>query len=124
VDANSILNVSATDKSTGKEQKIKIENHGGLTQEKLKKFLADQQKYAEADRKEKVRVEKRIQGKEYALQIEKQLTEHEKKLPVDLVSKLRKLVSEVREIVKGTDDQAITEKYEALKKESKQHRTT
>jgi molecular chaperone DnaK len=118
VDANSILNVSATDKSTGKEQKIKIENHGGLSQEEIEKFLADQQKYAEADRKEKARVERRIQVEEYALEIEKQLTENEKKLPVSFLSEIRKLVSEVREVAKGTDEQAITEKYEALKKES------
>jgi molecular chaperone DnaK (HSP70) len=118
VDANSILNVSASDKSTGMEQKIKIENHGGLSQDEIAKFLADQQKFAEADKKEKARVERRVQVEEYVVQVEKQLTEHEKKLPVDFLSKIRKLVAEVKEVAAGKDDQAITEKYEALKKES------
>jgi molecular chaperone DnaK len=53
VDQNSIWSVSAMDTSTGKEQKTKIENHGGLSRDEIEKFLADQQKSAEADKKEK-----------------------------------------------------------------------
>jgi molecular chaperone DnaK len=66
------LSVSARDKSTGKEQTIKIENHGGLSQEVIEKFLADQQKFA--DGKEKKRVEERIIVEDYAGQIERQIS--------------------------------------------------
>jgi molecular chaperone DnaK len=115
IDANSIVHVSARDKATGKEQAITIEQHGGLSESEIAKMVQDAEAHAAEDKARKALIEKKNEIENYVGGLDKQLTEYEKKLPVDMLSKLRKLCGEVKEVIKGSDAQAIDEKYAELK---------
>ncbi|RVU01702.1 molecular chaperone DnaK [Mucilaginibacter limnophilus] len=83
IDANGILHVSAKDKATGKEQKIRIEASSGLTDEEIKKMKADAEANAEADKKAKEEVEKLNAADALIFSTEKQLKEYGDKIPAD-----------------------------------------
>ena len=83
IDANGILNVSAKDKATGKEQKIRIEASSGLSDEEIKRMKAEAEANAEADKKEKERIDKLNQADAMIFQTEKQLKELGDKIPAD-----------------------------------------
>jgi molecular chaperone DnaK len=80
IDANGILHVSAKDKGTGKEQKIRIEASSGLTDAEIQKMKQEAQANADADKKEKERVDKINQADSMIFQTEKQLKEFGDKL--------------------------------------------
>ncbi|MEO1219436.1 MAG: molecular chaperone DnaK, partial [Bacteroidota bacterium] len=80
IDANGILNVSAKDKGTGQEQKIRIEASSGLTDEEIKRMRHEAEVNAEADKQEKVRLDKLNEAYALIFQTEKQLQEHGDKL--------------------------------------------
>lgn len=117
VDANGILNVSAKDKATGKEQKIRIEAGSGLTKEEIERMKKEADLHAEEDRKEKEKAEKLNQADALIFQSEKQLKEYGDKIPADkksnIESALQKLKSayETKEIEKI--EQAIQKLNEA-----------
>ncbi|KAH0794004.1 molecular chaperone DnaK [Histomonas meleagridis] len=115
IDANSIVHVSARDKSSGKEQDIVIQQHGGLSQEEIAKMVEDAEKHAKEDKEQKEIVQKKYDMEEYCRGVEKQINEYEKKLPVNLLSKLRKQIKELRDALNGTDMKLADEKYEILK---------
>jgi molecular chaperone DnaK len=115
IDADSVVQVSATDKSSGKSQEIKIEQHGGLTEAEIKKMIEDAAAHAEEDKKKRAEVEKRYEVEDATTQLEKSINENEKNLPADLLEKLKKGVAEVREALKGNDLKIVEEKYDALK---------
>ena len=115
IDANSIVHVSARDKATGKEQDMTIQQHGGLTQEEIAKMIEDAEKHASEDKAAKEQIQKKYDMENYCSGLEAQIKDNEKKLPVDLLSKLRKQITEVREALKGTDQKVIDEKYQELK---------
>ena len=115
IDANSIVHVSARDKATGKEQDMTIQQHGGLTQDEIAKMIEDAEKHAKEDKEAKEQIQKKYDIDNYCNGIEAQIKENEKKLPVDLMSKLRKQITEVREALKGTDQKLVDEKYQELK---------
>jgi len=83
IDANGILNVSAKDQGTGKEQKIRIEASSGLSKEEIERMKRDAEANAEADRVAKEQIEKLNQADSLVFQTEKQLTEFGDKLPED-----------------------------------------
>ncbi len=83
IDANGILHVSAKDKATGKEQKIRIEASSGLTDDEIKKMKADAEANAEADKKAKEEVDKLNAADALIFSTEKQLTEFGDKIPAD-----------------------------------------
>jgi len=83
IDANGILNVSAKDKATGKEQSIRIEASSGLSDAEIKRMKDEAAANAEADKKEKERVDKLNQADSVIFQTEKQLKEFGEKLPAD-----------------------------------------
>src|SRR5690606_18092289 len=83
IDANGILNVTAKDKGTGKEQKIRIEAGSGLTKEEIEKMKAEAKANEEADRKAKERIDKLNQADSLIFQTEKQLKEFGDKVPAD-----------------------------------------
>ena len=89
IDANGILSVSAKDKATGKENKIRIEGGSQLTKEEIEKMKADAEANAEADRLEKEKVEKLNQADTQIFQTEKQMKEFEEKLTEDDKSTLK-----------------------------------
>src|SRR5438128_11270633 len=83
IDANGILHVSAKDKGTGKEQKIRIEAGSGLNKEEIERMKAEAKANAEGDRKAKEAVEKVNQADSLIFQTEKQIKEYGDKIPAD-----------------------------------------
>ena len=81
IDANGIVNVSAKDKATGKEQKITITSSSGLSEEEIKQMVKDAQEHEAQDKKERETVEKRNRLDALIIEIEKTLSEHKEKLP-------------------------------------------
>jgi len=96
VDANGILNVTARDKATGKEQKIRIEAGSGLTKEEIERMKREAQMYAEEDRKARERAEKLNQADALIFQSEKQLKEYGDKIPAEKKNKIESALQELK----------------------------
>ena len=107
IDANGILNVSAKDKATGKEQKIRIEASSGLSDEEIKRMKAEAEANAEADKKEKERVDKINQADSMIFQTEKQLKEIGDKIPADKKAPIEAALEKLKEAHKSQDIAAI-----------------
>ncbi|MBT7038215.1 MAG: molecular chaperone DnaK [Bacteroidetes bacterium] len=107
IDANGILNVTAKDKGTGKEQKIRIEASSGLSQEEIDRMKADAEKNAEEDKKEKEKVDKINQADSLIFQTEKQLTEFGEKLPAEKKEVIEKANEKLKEAHKSQDLEGI-----------------
>jgi len=103
IDANGILNVSAKDKGTGKEQKIRIEASSGLSDAEIEKMKAEAEANAEADKKERERVDKLNQADGLIFQTEKQLKELGDKLPADKKAPIEEALAELKEAHKAQD---------------------
>lgn len=113
IDANGILNVTAKDKATGKEQSIRIEASSGLTDEEIKRMKAEAEANAAADAKEKERIDKLNQADAIVFQTEKQLSELGDKIPADKKATIEAAVAKLKEAHKNQDvagcDAAIKE---------------
>jgi len=107
IDANGILNVSAKDLGTGKEQKITITASSGLSEDEIEKMKQDAESNAEADKARREEVEVRNKADNAVYQSEKMLSENGDKISADNKSKLESAVNEVKEALKGTDAAAI-----------------
>lgn len=114
IDANGILHVSAKDKGTGKEQKIRIEASSGLTDAEIEKMKREAQANAEADRQAKERVEKINQADSLIFQTEKQLKEYGDKLSDGNKSAITNALDKLREAHKSQDITAIDAAMAAL----------
>jgi len=114
IDANGILNVSAKDLGSGKEQKISITGSSGLAKDEVDKMQKEAEAHAEEDRKAKEGVEARNSADSLAYQCEKQLKELGDKVPGHLKKDVEDLIVKVREALKGTDTDAIKSSSEAL----------
>ncbi len=107
IDANGILNVSAKDKGTGKEQKIRIEASSGLSEEEIKKMKDEAAANAEADKKAKEKIDKINQADSLIFQTEKQLKEFGDKLPADKKAPIEDALNKLKEAHKSQDLDAI-----------------
>ena len=107
IDANGILNVSAKDKGTGKEQSIRIEASSGLSDEEVKRMKAEAAANAEADKKEKERIDKLNQADSMIFQTEKQLKDLGDKLPADKKSQIEAALGKLKEAHKAQDIAAV-----------------
>ena len=107
IDANGILNVSAKDKATGKEQKIRIEASSGLSDDEIKRMKAEAEANAEADKKEKERIDKINQADSMIFQTEKNLKEYGDKLPADKKSAIETALNKLKDAHKAQDIAAI-----------------
>jgi len=114
IDANGILNVSAKDKATGKEQKIRIEASSGLTKEQIEKMRRDAVAHAAEDRKKRETVEARNRADQLVWQTEQALKEHGEKIPADERGRIESAMNQVKEAMKGDDAGAIKKSMEAL----------
>jgi molecular chaperone DnaK len=114
IDANGILHVSAKDKGTGKEQKIRIEASSGLTDAEIKKMKEEAQVNAEADKKEKEKIEKINQADSLIFQTEKQLKEYGDKLSEANKSAIQGAFEKLKEAHKSQDIAAIDNAMNAL----------
>lgn len=107
IDANGILNVSAKDKATGKEQKIRIEASSGLSDDEIKRMKEEAAANAEADAKEKERIDKLNQADSTIFQTEKQLNELGDKIPADKKAPIEAALNKLKEAHKSQDLAAI-----------------
>ena len=107
IDANGILNVSAKDKGTGKEQSIRIEASSGLSEDEIKKMRDEARTNEEEDKKAKERIDKINSADSMIFQTEKQLKEYGDKLPADKKEPIEKALSDLKEAHKNQDVEAI-----------------
>jgi molecular chaperone DnaK len=114
IDANGILNVSAKDLGTGKEQKIEIKAGGGLTDEEIQSMVSDAEANAEADKKARELAEARNVAEQGAYQAEKQLADLGDQVDETSRKEIEDAITEVRTALEGDDAAAITAKREAL----------
>ena len=103
IDANGILNVSAKDKGTGKVQSIRIEASSGLSDDEVKRMKEEAQANAEADKKEKERIDKLTQADSMIFQTEKQLKDLGDKLPADKKAPIETALNKLKEAHKAQD---------------------
>ncbi|MBO6661432.1 MAG: molecular chaperone DnaK [Roseivirga sp.] len=116
IDANGIMNVSAKDKGTGKEQKIKIEASSGLTDDEIQKMKQEAEANADADKKEKEKVEKLNTADSLIFQTEKQLKEYGDKLSEGNKKPIEEALAHLKEVHQKQDLDAIDPAVEALNK--------
>ncbi len=116
IDANGILNVSAKDKGTGKEQSIRIEASTGLSEEEINKMKTEAEANAEQDKKEKEKVEKINQADQMIFQTEKQLKEVGDKIPADKKKPIEEALGKLKEAHKNQDVEGIDTAMEELNK--------
>ncbi|RKY87394.1 molecular chaperone DnaK [candidate division KSB1 bacterium] len=103
IDANGILNVSAKDKATGKEQSIRIEASSGLTKEEIEKMKKDAEAHAADDRRKKEEVDTRNQADQMIYQTEKQLKEMADKIDAESKSKIESALERLKGAAKGSN---------------------
>ncbi len=114
IDVNGILNVSAKDLGTSKEQKISITGSSGLSKEEIERMQREGEAHAEEDRKARENAEVRNNADNLAYQCEKQLKDLGDKIPADKKGGVEKAVEKVRETLKGSDVEAIKTAYTDL----------
>ena len=107
IDANGILNVTAKDKATGKEQKIRIEASSGLSEAEIKRMKDEAAANAEADKKEREKIDKLNQADSIIFQTEKQIKEFGDKLPADKKAPIEEALEKLRTAHKNQDIAAI-----------------
>ena len=115
IDADGILNVSAKDKATGKEQSIRIEASSGLTEEEIEKMREDAEKHAEEDKKRKERAETLNEANSMVYTTQQNLEEYGDKIPEDKRDSISDALDRLKETLETTSaDEEITEMEEAL----------
>jgi len=114
IDADGILNVSAKDKGTGKEQNIIIQSSGGLSDADIEKMVADAEANAEVDARRRQTIEARNEIDSLIYSTEKSLKDNADKLDADTKAEVEKAINEAKEVKNGEDLEAITAKKDAL----------
>ena len=114
IDANGILNVTAKDLATQKEQKITITASSGLSKDEVEKMAKDAEAHAEEDRKAREKAEARNQADNLAYQAEKLLRENGDKVAPELKAEVEKEIANVKEALKGDDTDTIRKAQESL----------
>ena len=120
IDANGIVNVTAKDKGTGKENTIKIQEGSGLSQEEIDRRIKDAEQHADEDKARREEQETRNNAESMAYQTRKFLDENSDKVTEDIKSKVTAAADEVDEALKGTDIDAIKTAVEKLSTESQE----
>jgi len=114
IDANGIVSVSAKDKGTGKEQKIQIQASGGLTDEEINKMVKEAEANKEADKKKRETVDARNQADSIIFSTEKSLKEHGDKVSEEEKKAIENGISDLRNVLKGTDTEDVKKKTQDL----------
>jgi molecular chaperone DnaK len=114
IDANGIVNVSAKDKGTGKEQQIRIQASGGLSDADINQMVQDAEKFAEEDKKRREAAEAKNNADSLVHATEKQLQEHGDKIDASLKSEIEAAIAEAKTALEGDDVEAIKAKSQAL----------
>jgi len=114
IDANGIVNVSAKDRGTGKEQQIKIQASGGLSDNDIDQMVKDAEKFAEEDKKRREAAEAKNNAEGLIHSTERQLQEHGDKVDAALKSEIEAAVAEAKTAVESNDATQMSEKAQAL----------
>ena len=114
IDANGIVNVSAKDKGTGKEQKIQIQASGGLSDEEINKMVKDAEANKEADKKKRDSVDARNQADSLIFSTEKSLKEHGDKISAEEKKAIENGIADLKKSLEGTDSEDIKKKTQSL----------
>ena len=114
IDANGIVNVSAKDKGTGKEQQIRIQASGGLSDDDIDRMVKDAEEHAADDQARRETVEARNQAETLVHQTEKSLEEHGEKVEAEVKAEIEGDVAALKEALEGEDGELIQSKLEAL----------
>ncbi len=114
IDANGILNVSAKDKATGKEQSIEIKASSGLSDDEVDAMVKDAEKHAEEDKKTRKLIDARNQADGMAHSTEKALKDLGDNIDPAEKTKVENLIKEIKELIKGDDKEAIEKKSQEL----------
>jgi molecular chaperone DnaK len=118
IDANGIVNVSAKDMATGKEQKITISGSSGLSKDDVARMVADAESHAADDKARRELIDARNQADALAYSVERALNENRGTLSADDARRVENAINDVREAVKGEDVGAITRMTAALQQAS------
>jgi molecular chaperone DnaK len=114
IDANGIVNVNAKDKATGKEQQIRIQASGGLSEGDIEKMVKDAEAHAEEDKKRKAAVEAKNHGEALVHSTEKALSEHGSKVGDADRTAIENAIADLKEALKSDDAEAIQTKTNVL----------
>jgi molecular chaperone DnaK len=118
IDANGIVNVSAKDKATGKEQQIRIQASGGLSDADIQKMVKDAEANAEGDKKRRAHIEAKNHAESMMHSIDKNLKEHGDKIPAEDKAKIESDLEALKKTLEGEDTDAINTKLQALTESS------
>ncbi|MDB5615524.1 MAG: dnaK [Devosia sp.] len=114
IDANGIVQVSAKDKGTGKEQQIRIQASGGLSDADIEKMVKEAEQNAEGDKKKREAVEAKNQGESLIHSTEKSLKEYAEKVGAEDKAAIETAITELKAVIEGEDGEIIKEKTDAL----------
>ncbi len=114
IDANGIVNVSAKDKGTGKEQQIRIQASGGLNDDDIEKMVKEAEQFAEEDKKRRTGAEAKNNAESLIHSTERQLAEHGDKVDASVKSEIENALAEAKSAVESGDPDQMTEKTNAL----------
>jgi molecular chaperone DnaK len=114
IDANGIVNVHAKDKGTGKEQQIRIQASGGLSDADIEQMVKDAERFAEEDKKRRARAEAKNHADSLVHSTEKQLAEHGDKVDATTKREIETAVAALKSVLDGDDVDAITAKTQEL----------
>jgi molecular chaperone DnaK len=120
IDANGIMNVSAKDQGTGKQQQIRIESSSGLNESDIQRMVKDAEANAERDKEEKEKIEVKNHAEQLVYQTEKMLTDSGDKIPAEVKSRYQSAISDLKNKIGGGDPKAIKTSMDALMKLSQE----
>jgi molecular chaperone DnaK len=114
IDANGLVNVSAKDKGTGKEQQIRIQASGGLSDSDIDQMVRDAEQFAEEDKKRRAAAEAKNNAESLVHTTERQLADNGDKVDASLKAEIEAAIAETKTAIEGGDADAMTEKSQAL----------
>jgi molecular chaperone DnaK len=114
IDADGILHVSAKDKQSGKEQKIRIEAKSGLSEDEVKRMLRDAEEHQEEDKKRKEEIEMRNEADSLAFRAQKSINEYKDKLPKDVIDDVQSKIDAVKKALEKDNPELIKAAHDEL----------
>jgi molecular chaperone DnaK len=114
IDANGIMNISAKDKGTGKENKITIKSDSGLSEAEIQNMIREAEENAEADKKARELIDAKNSAESQLHSVKKEFDEHSSKITLDQKSKIEDAMDSVKESIKGDDVEVINKSLAAL----------
>jgi len=118
IDVNGILSVSAKDKATGKENKITVQNAGGLSKEEIEKMKREAEQHAAEDKKRREAIDVKNRAESFAYEIEKSLRDDGDKVSADVRGEIENALNSVKDAIKSDDGERIKKALENLQRSS------